>query len=91
MDLRETSIVATSVYPTTSQLFPLPPHVPSSHGFQQFRLNSLLLWGEATVLVVVTTHLLTDGFPSMVLTALRLVRSERTPLLHQTLLREGRR
>lgn len=38
-----------------------------------------------------TTHLLTDGFPSMVLTALRLVRSGRTPLLRQTLLREGRR
>lgn len=34
----------------TSQLLPLPPHLPS-HSLQQFHMNSLLLAGRATLFV----------------------------------------
>lgn len=75
----------------TSQLFPLPPHL-LSHSPQQFHMNYLLLPGRATLLMAAMPPACWPmASPSMLLICLRLARSGRTPLLHQTLLRDSKK
>lgn len=90
MDLRPTSTVAISAYPrdlatlsrSSSCTFPRPSAVAELPP---------TTWRSHTICGSYTTRLLTDGFLSMLLISLRLIRSKRTPLLHQTSLRETKK
>lgn len=91
MDLRPTPTVATSAYPRDlATLF----HSSSCTFPQPSAVTPELLpttWRSHTICGSYTTRLLTDGFLSMLLISLRLIRSKRTPLLHQTSLRETKK
>lgn len=68
----------TTHFSSSSSTFPQPSAVPTT-------------WKSHTICSSYATRLLTDGLPSMLPISLRLVRSGRTTLLHQTLLRDPKK